>query len=62
MTLQSISFKFFAKIMRGSCVFVVQVVLVLTLQATLKKFDQKVKHCNQSTYQPSKVTNMEILA
>ena len=48
--------------MRGSCVFVVQVVLVLTLQATLKKFDQKVKHCNQSTYQPSKVTNMEILA
>ena len=34
-TLQSIGFIFFAKIMKGSCVFVVQVVLVLTLQATL---------------------------
>ena len=36
MTLQSIGFKFFAKTIRGSCVFVVQVVLVLTLQAALK--------------------------
>ena len=42
--------------------FVVQVELVLTLQATLKEFVQKVKHCNQPTYQPSKITNMEILA
>ena len=31
MTLESIGFKFFAKIMKGSCVFDVQVVLVLTL-------------------------------
>ena len=35
MTLQSIGFNFCAKIMEGSCVFVVQVGLVLTLEATL---------------------------
>ena len=35
MALQSIGFKFFAKIMKRSCVFVVQVVLVLILRATL---------------------------
>ena len=36
-TRQRISFKFFAKIMRGVVFFVFQVVLVLILQATLIK-------------------------
>ena len=36
MTLQSIGFKFFTKIMKGIYFFAVQVVLALTLQATLE--------------------------
>ena len=35
MTLQSIGFEFFAKVWQEVALFVVQVVLVLTLQATL---------------------------
>ena len=35
MNLNSTGFKIFAKIMRGNCVFVVQITLALTLQATL---------------------------
>ena len=36
MTLQSVGFKFFAKVIEEVSFFVVQVVLVLTLPATLK--------------------------
>ena len=39
MTVQSIGFKFFAKIIKEVVSFVVQVVLILTLQATLLNYE-----------------------
>ena len=42
MTLQSIGFKFFAKIMKEVVFFVAQVVLVLTLQANLSRNKNRV--------------------
>ena len=63
MTLQSIGFKFFAKIMRESCVFVVQVALALTLGATLKGVainNIKSSHKNTVLVKKLKTTSQEV--
>ena len=57
MTLQSIDFNFFSKIMKGNCLFfVVQVVLVLTLQATLsEKIRCKKRRLRQLTFEYDRI-------
>ena len=58
MTLQSIGFKFFAKIIRESCVFIVQVALALTLGATLKGVAiNNIKSSHKNTVLVKKVEN-----